>query len=281
MKFRSIKRMLSVGLASVLTVSMLTGCGSKPTVDEAGNPIYENYSHDDLVATVENLQSNYNTLQSQYDELSTLYEQLTTSDTPKTTISVIDAASNKYSFNSIDSNIVFKNGLGYPGSSTISPSGNIEIVKNVDINPGSNWICRMNGSSIELQHIGSDTEHSTDGISGTILVNKIDDALKQSAADIRNKVIDTYFQQLTPDQMNQAVYTEIFVGGQTNGMQAKVPIRIDQDAGYLRLGMFAFGGYAVTYVFVYRSNQDPVKDELIQTVLNSITISNQAVNITD
>ncbi len=272
------KRLLSLVLAVTIAATTLSGCGQNK-VNEDGTPNYSAYTKEELIQTIGNLQFNYQTLAKQKSDLDKMYESLTSMDSPKTSIGVVQDGTGNYSFNSIDSNIIFDPEFNYPGSVSISPTGTVNIVNNVSVTPGSNWAMRMNGSALELQHLGNKNE--VDGITGTILVSKYDGTPIPSADLMNNVLMPMFNNDLSPEQVKKAKFQEIFIGNKTSGVQATVPIMIDSENAFLRVGLTSFGGSSLLYVFVYRSEQDTVKDESIRSVIKSITIAGQSLNVND
>ena len=48
---------------------------------------------------------------------------------------------------------------------------------------------------------------------------------------------------------------------------------IDAEPAVVRIGMFAYGQKAVSYAFVYRGENSPLKDEAIKNIITSIEIN--------
>ena len=63
------------------------------------------------------------------------------------------------------------------------------------------------------------------------------------------------------------------------GVQAVTPTMIDSENAVLRCGMVSYGDYAITYIFVYRGEQDVNKDESIMNVINTINIMGNNINV--
>lgn len=255
------KKLLSVLLVMSMSVLLLAGCGEDPNDPLSG------YNKDQLKELYYAKESETATIQAQYDSLNTMYQALSTENLPTDAIALVgDGSGQRYSFNSTDSKIIFPTSFQYPDSAAIASTGRINIVDNVSIAPGTNWLCKMNGSTLEL-------EHSSLGISATIKVNSINQTYQ---GNLEEDVISPWFQKVTNGQV---AYKPIFIESNNRGTQATVPTMIDQENAYLRCGMVGMGAYAVTYVVVYRGDQDSTKEESVVNLINSIEISGAKVVI--
>ena len=252
------KRIISTVLAITTLATSIVGCGTE-------DPRFKGMKTEEIIAKYDEMENNYLIASQQYDQLKTVYDSLMEQG-PTSAVSSIGDGSGKLTFNSVDSKIIFPESFKYPGSEQTSASGSISIVKNVSVTPGQNWICKLNGASLEL-------EHST-GISGVIKVGTVTDLYNQES--LQAEVLAPWLEKLPKDTIK---YENIFVNGLASGCQATTPTMIDSENSFLRCGMLAFGSYSVTYVFVYRSLQDATKDESILNVLKSITMSGNQVSI--
>ena len=141
----------------------------------------------------------------------------------------------------------------------------------VSIEAGSNWIVKAGTASLDLEH--------SSGISGTIKVGR--QSFLYTDESLKNDVLGPWFRGLPPSTVT---YTTININGSNAyGCQAVTPTLIDSENAYLRCGMFANSadasgkGKCVTYIFVYRGDKDPSKDEAIMNLLNSIKIDGASV----
>lgn len=256
------KRALGIIICITMVVTIGTGCGKSSDPNDL-----HKYSKDQLI-------DSYNTLNTAYTEQIATNEQLQKQlsalmaegeVTPA--ISVVGDGTGRLTFNSTDSKIIFPNTFGYPGSEPITPDGKIYITSSVALKPASNWISRINGSALDI-------EQSTTGISGTIKINQITNGLTPDS--LKEEVLQPWFDQVAYTTVN---YSNIFMGGTTVGMQAETPILIDSENAYLICGMAAAGKSTITYVFVYRGSNDSTKDELIKTLINSMTVDGNQITI--
>lgn len=257
------KKLLSISLVGVLVLSTLTGCGS--TGDELKDEINK-MSKSQLREGYYNLYQNYEQLTQDYTDLETVLHGIQNEEAPSAAIGITGDGTGRYTFNSTDSKIIFPVTFMYPEAEQVAPNGSISIVKDVSVGVNSNWIYKLTGSALELEN--------SSGISGTIKVSKIN--YNYSSDEIQNEVLAPWFEELPPSELK---YTKIFINNTDYGVQAKTPTMIDSEDAYLTCGMVGFGNYAITYIFVYRGQQDPNKDEAILATVKSITIGGNSLLI--
>lgn len=254
----SITKIIVLALVSSLLV---TGCGKEE------QKTYEDMNKEELLEVVNALSQENFDLTIKLGESEEFIKSINGSNTssPVTTSMTIDT-NGSLSFNSYDSKIIFPDEYKYPESTEISNSSSISIVQNITISPNTNWIYRLNGSSLEM-------EHST-GINALIKVGSIAETYD------RNKLLDDvlkpWFSQLTDSNVR---YSSIFLNGLQWGNQAKANIKIDGQDAYLVTGMLGFSNYSMTYVFVYRGKEDSTKNDTINQVLNSIKFIGQELTV--
>lgn len=261
MKNKSI-RFISLLSALMLSATTLTACGEKHVHDD---PMYNGKSWDEVVALCQQANLDRAAAVSEKERLeSELSAYKNNENGDKAAISVVDDGTNRMSFYSNDSKIIFPSSFEFPGSVKATSNGSISIVENVGIAPGANWIQRSSGATLDLEH--------TTGISGTIKIGKL------------NEITGYYnFNTLKADIMEPwaaglplstgVTYSEI-TDNATNsiGCAASTPTLIDSENAVLKFGMLSVQDLTLVYVFVYRGTQDVSKDESIANLLNSINI---------
>lgn len=253
------KKLVSITLIVALALTTLSGCGVS---DER----FKGMSKNDIITQYQTLEAAYTEMTTKYSELETVLSGIQSEDAPTAAISITGDGTERLTFNSTDSKIIFPTAFQYPGSEQIAPSGSINIIKNISVSPASTWIFKLNGATLELEH--------SSGISGTIKVGEI-----QSQYDVnslQSEVLSPWFEGLPPSSIN---YKDIFIGQTKFGVQATTPTMIDSEDAFLRCGMLGYGTYSITYVFVYRGEQDITKDESIVNVINSIDINGSKVSV--
>jgi hypothetical protein len=253
------KKLISLVLVSIMALTSLTACGSGEK-----DPLSE-YSKDQLIDMYNNLTSMYDSLNTEYNDYKTLTAGIQSESDITSAISITGDGTGRFTFNSVDSKIIFPTTFQYPGSTATSGDGKVNIVNNVTVTPSSNWVCKLNGSTLEL-------ENTSSNISGTVKVGQ--QSYVYSADELKTDVISAWFEGLPPSQVN---YSYIYINNQAVGIQATTPTTIDSEDAYLRCGMLATEAYCVTYVFVYRGTQSTDKDESVTNLLNTMTISNKSV----
>lgn len=253
------KRMACLLLAITITVNTFTGCG-----DEGK---FSGMSKSDIIAEYETLEADYLAQTDQLVQTQNALDALSKDGTVNEAITTMGDGTGRFTFNSTDSKIIFPNSFVYPNAQAIVPDGSITITTGVTVSPSSTWINRINGSALEL-------EQSTNNISGTIKINSITEQIQVDT--LLTDVLQPWFDTVSYAGVD---YTDIFVGTTSFGKQAETPIMIDSENAYLVCGMVGLGSYSVTYVFVYRGEEDATKNELIKNVINSIKINGNALLI--
>lgn len=254
------RKIISILMIGALSLTFLVGCGS-----ETDNPI-DSMNKAQLRETYNNLAYNYDSLIEKYDSLNLMYQALSTENLPSESISMTGDGTGRYTFNSVDSKIIFPASFQYPGTEAIQADGSINVVNNVSITPGSNWIAKLNGSTLEIEH--------SSGISGTIKTGMIN-----SSYDVNLLQQDVLAQWFINVPESQVVYKDIFIDGNKFGVQATTPTMIDSENAFLRCGMLSYSSYSLTYIFVYRGDQDLTKDESIMNVINTISIVGNTLKV--
>lgn len=255
------KRFISIICVIALSALMLAGCGSDDPLAKL--------SKDELIEQYHLLEDQLDALGTEYDE----YKQLTAgiqSETEVTSaISVTGDGTGRYTFNSVDSKIIFPVTFQYPNSTVLTGDSTIQIGSGITIKPTANWICKLNGTTLEL-------ENPDAGISGTIKVGR--QTLLLNVTELKDNVLKAWFAALPPAQVN---YSPIDVKGSQYGMQATTPTTIESEDAFLRCGMIGEpSGFCVTYVFVYRGQSDASKNESVQNLLNTMVVGGNEITVT-
>lgn len=250
------KRILGLGLIVTMLVTSLVGCGS----DEEKDPLLSE-SKETLVASIHDKDDQIAILNTKVSDLETLLKGVTGEDVPPTAISTIGDGTGRLSFNSYKNTITFPELLMYPNSISTPAENKIYIVDEVGFTPSSNWVLKMDGTTVELEH--------SNGITGTIKVVAYDDMYDPEILKVR---IQEWVDTLPPDELMQ--YTKIFVADNFSGYDVlSSSSMIDAENAVLRIGMTAFGKKAISYAFVYRGEADSVKDEAVKSLISSIEMN--------
>lgn len=251
------KKISKLLICTVVMSTLLTGCKGD------GSDISK-MSKSQIIEQYNNLSASYDDLSNTLAETQKTLDSLSSDGTVSPAITTLGDGSNRLTFNSTDSKIIFPNTFLYPNSQAIVPDGKVNITSSVSVSPSSNWVLKINGSALEMEQSSG---YANETISGTIKVNETNEQV--TVEQLQSEVLAPWFENITTDSV---AYTDIFVGNTSFGKQAEVPIMIDSENAYLICGMAAYGSYSVTYIFVYRGNQDTTKSELIKNIINTISI---------
>lgn len=254
------KRVKNVIITTSFMSLLLSGCGG--ATDER----FKGMSADEVVAQYDALANEKAELENNYNSLRIMYSTLTSEDAPTSCIDYVGDGTNQLTFKSVDSKIIFPASFQYPASEQVAASGSINIVNEVSTTPGSNWITKLTGSTLELEH--------SSGISGIIKVGGI--GTLYDAEQLQSDVLQPWFESIPESSVT---YQDIFIDRVKFGSQAITPTMIDSENAVLRCGMVGYGANSVTYVFVYRGAQDLTKDESILNVINSISINGVSLTV--
>ena len=253
------KKALSLLLVSTMIILSITGCGAEQ------DPMLK-MKKTDIVTSYRSLESSYDELRKENEDLKTMYMGIQSEEAPTAAISITGDGTGRFTFNSVDSKIIFPSSFNYPGAEQSEADGSLSIVNGVTIKTGSNWISKLNGTSLELEHTG--------GISGTVKVGKV--SAPYDAAYLQSDIIAPWLETLPQSTIK---YTNIYSNGNMIGVQAATPTLIDSEDAYMIIGMMSMAQYSITYVFVYRGKEDANKAESILNMLNTIQIANAPVSV--
>lgn len=253
------RKLVSTALIMSFIATLMSGCGG--STDER----FKGMSTAEIIAQYDAVVSEKDQIEADYNSLQVMYSTLTSEDAPTNFIGYVGDGSNRFTFNSVDSKIIFPASFQYPASEQVAASGSINIVNEVSVTPGSNWIVKLAGSTLELEH--------SSGISAIIKVGGVQTLY--NAEELQADVLEPWFENIPESSVT---YQDIFIDTVKFGSQAITPTMINSENAVLRCGMVGYGSNSVTYVFVYRGDQDLTKDESILNVINSISIN--GVNLT-
>jgi len=254
------RRLVNTIIISLLTASTFVGCGNKEGLEQ--------YSKSELIEAYETLSTGYDELMAEKNNIETLYNALTVDTLPTAAIGYVGDATGAITFNSRDAKIIFPSTFQYPGAQQIKANNNIMISDGIFVAPGTNWIVKLNGTTLEMEH--------SNGISGIIKIGQADIVFDSN--QLRDEVLAPWFTEISNSKIT---YSDLFTSDSSIaiGVDATVPILIDSEDAFLRCGMAAINGKTVTYIFTYRSQQDMNKDESIINVINSIQVDGQMLKV--
>lgn len=242
-----------VVIALLLGTLLISGCKNadkEPLMKEKKETIIDMYNA---------LQVNYNNLVEEYDGLTGKVDNLKNSGELNPGITRVGDGSGKLTLNSVNNMVQFDKPLEYPNSTSVSTSSKVYITTTSSIEVRDNWVLSLKNSQLEMQH--------TNGISGEINVSQVENV--GEIESIKDELLTPWVNQMTQDNIE---YTDIFVGSDIWGSQAKFSTLINEKPARIQAGLFTYGDSAVTYVFVYDGDKDTTKDEIIKNVLNTLSI---------
>lgn len=252
------RKLLNLMTVIALSSICICGCGKDKT--------YEDMSKKELLEEIYSLENDYMVLLEENDNYISLLSTIDSSGSTLPAITSMSDGSGNLTFNTYDSKMIFPETWVYPESKEISSNTSIVIANNFSISPSSGWITKFNGASLELEH--------SSGVSGLIKVGQIPEMYDMET--FQEDVIEPWFNSISRESI---LYSDIFVDDRMWGTQAKTPIYIDGEDAYLKAGMYGLGDYSVQYVFVYRGEKDASKDEVVDTLLNSMELLGLDVSI--
>ena len=260
------KRLLSVLLVVIITFS---ACGQS---NGEAVPV-EKMSKKELLQQYYSLLDLYSSLQQEKNNIESLYNALNVDSTPTAAIGYVGDGTGALSFNSRDSKIIFPDTFGYPGAAQTKANNRVYITDGVYVMPGTNWVIKLNGTTLEMEH--------SNGISGIIKIGDV--GVIFGADQLRDEVLAPWFNGISGANVS---YSDLFSSNSSSaiGVDAYLPIMIDKEDATLRCGMASIGTRAVTYIFVYRNDpmnpqQDVSRDESIVSVINSIVVDGDNLKV--
>lgn len=266
---QNFKKALAVGMVALITSVSLVSCGKEDPNKSTKYPQLDGTTRDELIDKLMEYNTKNGELETEIANLKAAVAGLSESQSsvPTEVISAVGDGTNRMTFNSIDSKIIFPESFAYPGSG--APKGDTYInLSGVKMKFNSNWIVKMNGNSVEAQY--------DSGIVCTIKVSE--SSIVEHYDNLLSDVIKPWFEGLPNPQ---AIYKKITLNSEDNGsgVHAETPTTIDSDTAYIHCGMVRnIDDKVVTYVFVYRNanGSDVAKNDIIKNVINSIEFSDVA-----
>lgn len=250
------KRVLSLIMVAI-TIFSLTSCGSKDS-DELSK-----YSKTELIEMVHEMEDTAIVMSDRIDSLEEMLKGVQGEEVKGSGITEFNDGTGRLTLNSIDSVVELPKPFEYPKSVQYYNNSSISLDDGITIKPSSNWIVSLSGTQINLQHNSSE-------IYGVITIGGFDkaDRNKPAASDL-NDSINEFFESMPPETISMS---RIFVDSNWCGTNAKAHTFIDQEDAQIRCGFFGFGDLNITYWFAYKGLEDPSKDELIITLMQTMKI---------
>lgn len=252
------KKVATLLLVMCLT---LTGCTSEE------QPDLMKEKKEDLVSKYETLASQYNDLSTAYQQKQEELEEVYKDKELNPGVTTVGDGTGTLTLHSVNEMLQFNSPLAYPDSTTAESASEIKITDRASAVARDNWVTRLVSSNLELQH--------SSGISGVISVQSISQYI--SGGNMKELVLAPWISQVTNEPVS---YRDIFISNNVLGYQGTVAVTIDENTkSTMVCGIAATGMTCITYVFVYDGESDDVKNESINSVVESIKIENQELTL--
>ena len=250
------KRRFLLFLISIISATIiLSGCNGSNTEDELMNK-----SKEELVQLVRGKESQINSDQERIAELEGMLQGLGIESNKTPAISEFKDGTGRTTFNSIDGKIIFPVPFQYPESTQSPNTSSVNIASGINIKPTNNWLLKLDGTRLYLEH--------TSGIVGEVYVATISKSV--AISELQSTVISPFFKDFPPYEVS---YSKIFLNEAWSGIQADTKTNIDEKESKLKCGMITSGYTQISYMFLYNGVRDSSKDEMITTLLNTITVN--------
>ena len=174
----------------------------------------------------------------------------------------------KKTFTTVNDTIAFPSEFKYPGSTQAPNTTSLNISEAVRIKPTANWICQMDGTTLELNH--------SSGISGKITIGTLDREAQKLLASSLEEHMSAWFTELPAGTIK---YSRLYLKDDWFGLDATSNTNIDANPAHLRCGLLGFGDVSMQYMFVYSGDKDVAKDEVILSLIKTIEVWNIPLSV--
>jgi hypothetical protein len=243
-----VKKVVVVGLLSVALLN-LTGC-------EYANLKKEIKSQK---AVIESLEAEGLDLQAQKDGL-TVTEVIN-----DTSLYTVDGATIP-TFQTVEGKVKFPNKLTLPNSTQDINNSHIMIGSMFKYNPSDNWLVRMNGATLEVNHPAA--------IWGNIKsIVVTGDALTEEQM---KPILQGFFNKFPATTIE---YRRIYMADLVIGMMATANIVVDKKPHVVNVGLMTRGEYGQIFLMDYADNKTGVQQELIDLLLSSGSFGDEKITL--
>lgn len=259
------KRKIAMALCMVSLLSIgLAGCSN------SDNPLMSK-SKKELVELVGQYEQRINDLNTQVQDLTKQVEGTRGEVVESAAIREFADGTGRLTLTSVNDIVTLPTPFEYPYSSQASNSSAIEIGENIKIRPTGNWIVRVDGTKVELQHEDS-------GITGVITIGNTDQVNLDNAVSASDltEYMNTFFESLPPSEIT---YQRLYINNDWFGMDARTSTYVDEKDARLRCGMLGYGEVCLTYLFAYSGEENSANEETILTLLQTLTVYDNQLRI--
>ncbi len=158
-------------------------------------------------------------------------------------------------FTKLNDKLVMPNTLRLPKSSEDVSNSNMMVGSRFRFVPSNNWVARMRGSLLELNHPAK--------IWGSIKAAAVRDRLAEATLQ---SLLRDFFVGFPATVIN---YRRVFMEDALAGMVASAPITVDGKAHVLIVGIIQRGEQAVMLLFTYEEDNSGVQRELVDSLIRS------------
>lgn len=264
---KALRKKIALALAIASIAAPLTACG-KEKVDPNGDPRMALDKSEILAEYDAAIDENIRQA-TRIEELERMLKGVQGEDVQAAAITEFSDGTGRLTLLSDDGLVQLPGKFEYPSSIQAANASSVKITDSVFIKPSSNWVVTLNGTEIHFQHTIAE-------ISGTIKVGGYASTLNRPLAkDTQQHLID-FFSTMPPETVS---YQRIYIETDHRGTDCVTHTFIDEEDAMLRCGIFGSGDYNFSYMFCYRGERDVSKDELIMSLLQSITVFNKSFRI--
>lgn len=240
-------------------VMLMTACGgSDGTLDSMSKDELKSL----VYAQMDELDSAYTRL----EEVEAILGTFDDGDVPSASISRMQDGTNRLTFNSFRDKIMFSRPLEYPGSTQISSTGSVNITNSLSLSPTGNWAFQLKGTELEIEH--------SSGITGVIKAGAIRNLYDREM--MQQDILETFIGDMAVGAVS---YSKLFLNDHWWGMQAMMPVMVDSEDAFLRVGVVGLGEQCFVYSFIYDGKQEANKDETILTLLKTVNLFGQTLRV--
>lgn len=234
-----VKRIVTTALVSVMLATSLTACGDpegyKKQIEEL------KLENEGLYTQIDSLNALLGGMQITEQALQTSLQSIEGKEVPE--------------FVTIENAINFPNTLHYPESTEDINNSNVMVGSRYQYSPSSNWLVRVNGTTLELNHPAK--------IWGKI---KAFTSQTEILEEEMKANLQSFF---TGFPATNIEYRRIYIDERISGMIATAPITVDGKKHVVTVGFAIRSELGQLYMFNYEDNESGVQQELIDLLIAS------------